>query len=135
LLAFERIGKTVCQNFAAEAATGDVLVFSDATTIVRPQTLRQLMMSFADPEVGCAGSWVTMGIETAEPMHEGRRAYGMFENRMRRWESRIHSTLGVPGAFYAVRRELYTPLPADVISDMVQAIKVIEQGYRTVLDE
>lgn len=135
LLAYERIGKTTCQNRAAEAATGEVLVFSDATTICRPDSIRELMKSFADPEVGCAGGWVTMGVDAAEPMHEGRRAYGMFENRMRRWESRIHSTLGVPGAFYAVRRLLYTPLPADVISDMVQAIKVVEQGYRTVLDE
>ena len=47
----------------------------------------------------------------------------------------MHSILGASGAVYAVRRDLYSALPADVISDMAQVMKVVEQGRRAVLAE
>src|SRR5256885_17199354 len=44
----ERLGKTAAQNAAAEKATGEVLLFYDATTHYRPDVLRRLVASFAD---------------------------------------------------------------------------------------
>ena len=50
-----RRGKTACQNAAALVATGEILVFTDATTPLHPAALRRLVENFADPAVGCAG--------------------------------------------------------------------------------
>src|SRR5882762_1737777 len=50
-----RRGKTACQNAAALVATGEILVFTDATTRSHPAALRRLVENFADPAVGCAG--------------------------------------------------------------------------------
>src|SRR5687767_10446580 len=49
----ERIGKSVAQNQAMRFSKGTVLVFSDATTMYERDTLRKIVRSFADPEVGC----------------------------------------------------------------------------------
>src|SRR5206468_947959 len=65
-----RHGKTIAQNRAVEVAQGEILVFSDATTVYRPDTLRALMAPFADPEVGCVAGWVIMGVEAE--IHRGR---------------------------------------------------------------
>jgi cellulose synthase/poly-beta-1,6-N-acetylglucosamine synthase-like glycosyltransferase len=128
-----RHGKTIAQNRAVEAAKGEILVFSDATTVYRPDTLRALMVPFTDPEVGCVAGWVIMGVEAA--IHRGRSAYADYEQWLRRYESLVHSILGASGAVYALRRRFYTPLEGDVISDMAQVVKVVEQGYRAVLAE
>ena len=45
-------GKTTALNAAAEAATGEVLVFTDATTEFTTETLRTLVEPLADPTVG-----------------------------------------------------------------------------------
>src|SRR5262245_45084568 len=45
-----RNGKTIAQNCAVEAATGDIVVFSDATTVYEPRCLRALVSGFSDPE-------------------------------------------------------------------------------------
>jgi len=54
-----RLGKTACQKLAVTQAGGEVVVFTDATTIVERHALVELAENFADPEVGCvAGSLV-----------------------------------------------------------------------------
>lgn len=130
-----RHGKTIAQNRAVEAAQGDVLFFSDATTVYEPHAVRAMMRKFADAEVGCATGWVTMGVTEGAALHRGRLAYGHYEQRLRRYESQFSSILGLAGCVYAVRRELYQPLAADVISDVVQGIQVVARGHRAVLAE
>ena len=49
----ERLGKTAAQNAAVEIATGEVILFSDATTCYEPNVLRVMMPNFADESVGC----------------------------------------------------------------------------------
>src|SRR5215467_7999590 len=49
----ERFGKTVAQNRAVKASSGEILVFSDATTICESGAIRKIVRNFADPEVGC----------------------------------------------------------------------------------
>ena len=35
-----------------------------------------------------------------------------------------------PGCIYSARRRLYEPLPGDIISDLVEPLKILEKGYR-----
>ncbi len=52
----EHFGKTVAQNQAVKMSSGEILVFSDATTRYEPDALSKLVRSFADPRVGCGGA-------------------------------------------------------------------------------
>src|SRR5215467_2927799 len=49
----ERFGKTVAQNRAVKFTSGEIMVFSDATTICESGAIRKIVRNFADPEVGC----------------------------------------------------------------------------------
>jgi len=131
-----RHGKTLAQNrVVAEVATGEILVFSDATTVYRPASLRALVANFADPDVGLVTGNVVYGIETNASVDKGRAAYWNYESFLRRQESLFHSVLGAAGCCYALRRRLYTPLAADMISDVVQTVRVVQQGYRAVVED
>jgi cellulose synthase/poly-beta-1,6-N-acetylglucosamine synthase-like glycosyltransferase len=135
LLALPRQGKTLAQNQAVAAASGEIVVFSDATTVYQPGSVRAMIANFADPAVGCVTGTTIYGTERAATIDEGRAAYWNYERFLRSNESLFASVLGASGCVYALRRRLYTPLAADVISDVAQAIATVEQGYRTVVED
>jgi cellulose synthase/poly-beta-1,6-N-acetylglucosamine synthase-like glycosyltransferase len=129
-----RGGKTIAQNAAVREARGEILVFSDVTTVYTPATIREMVANFADPAVGCVGGDLHYEKEPANPSAEGRALFWSYERQIRLWESQIHSIIGVAGCVYAMRRDLYVPLDPAAISDFVQPGRVTERGYRTVLE-
>jgi glycosyltransferase involved in cell wall biosynthesis len=135
LLALPRGGKTVAQNAAAAAATGEILVFSDATTMYDRGALRALVANFADPTVGSVGGDVRYTTEGAAVAGKGRQLYWNYEAAIRRWESRIHTVIGATGCIYSLRRALYVPLDAAAISDFVQPAKALLRGFRSVVED
>jgi cellulose synthase/poly-beta-1,6-N-acetylglucosamine synthase-like glycosyltransferase len=129
-----RGGKTVAQNAAVAAATGDILVFSDVTTVYAPGAIRAMVENFADPCVGCVGGDLHYEKDPHNPSAQGRALFWGYERQLRVWESQVHSIVGVAGCVYAMRRELYEPLDPGAISDFVQPGMVTERGWRTVLE-
>jgi cellulose synthase/poly-beta-1,6-N-acetylglucosamine synthase-like glycosyltransferase len=129
-----RGGKTLAQNAAVRAATGDILVFSDVTTVYTPRTIGAMVENFADPRVGCVGGDLHYEKDPHNPSAQGRALFWSYERQLRLWESQVHSIVGVAGCVYAMRRELYEPLDAGAISDFIQPGKVTERGWRTILE-
>lgn len=129
-----RLGKTACQNAAAAAATGDILLFTDATTEVSPQALRAIAANFHDPAVGCVAGRLAYVASGDDATGKGGTTYWNYETRLRMAESRLGSLIGVSGCLYAVRRDAYRPIAPELISDFVVAMLVREQGLRVVLE-
>jgi cellulose synthase/poly-beta-1,6-N-acetylglucosamine synthase-like glycosyltransferase len=130
-----RVGKTATQNEAVRAATGEILVFSDATTMYRPDAVGRIVRNFADPDVGLATGSVVYGTEVDTSVDQGRAAYWNYESFLRTQESTFHSVMGAAGCFYAMRKPLYNFLGAELISDVAQAVKTVQKGYRAVVDD
>jgi len=107
----ERQGKASAINAGLAAATGEVIVFTDARQALAQGTLEALLSSFADARVaGVTGRLVA----------QGGGADGFFrryEERLRSWEAAWGSCTGATGALYAVRRTAAVPLPRDTILD------------------
>jgi cellulose synthase/poly-beta-1,6-N-acetylglucosamine synthase-like glycosyltransferase len=129
-----RGGKTIAQNAAVREARGEILVFSDVTTVYTPTTIREMVANFADPAVGCVGGDLHYEKELRNTSAEGRALFWSYERQLRLWESQVHSIIGVAGCVYAMRRALYQPLDRAAISDFVQPGRVTERGFRTVLE-
>jgi cellulose synthase/poly-beta-1,6-N-acetylglucosamine synthase-like glycosyltransferase len=128
-----RCGKTACQNAAAAAASGEILVFTDATTQLSIDALRRLVVCFADPHVGCVGGRLIYVTEVENGTGRGGECYWSYELRLRAAESSLGSMIGVSGCLYAVRKRAYRDIHPTLISDFVIAMKMREQGLRTVL--
>lgn len=128
-----RRGKTACQNAAALAAAGDVVVFTDATTRLHTAALRHLVENFADPQVGCVGGRLVYVTDIENVTGRGGEAYWSYELRLRAAESSLGSLIGVSGCLYAVRKAVYRPIDPELISDFVVSMTMREQHLRTVL--
>src|ERR1700682_4286969 len=128
-----RKGKTNAQNEGVAHARGEVLVFSDATTIYDPQDLLFLACNYSDPRVAAvSGRYQYFDSGRKSPTGLATVAFCNYENFIKTMQSRIRTISGCCGCIYSVRREAYTALAPEVISDLVQPLHVIQQGYRVV---
>jgi cellulose synthase/poly-beta-1,6-N-acetylglucosamine synthase-like glycosyltransferase len=128
-----RGGKSSALNCGVDAARHEVLVFSDASTLFAPDTLRRLARHFADERIG-----VVCGALCFQGNGEFRQTEGVYwryEKALRVMEARLGVTLTASGAIYALRREAWRPLTPDVmIDDFVTPMNAPGLGYQVVLD-
>jgi cellulose synthase/poly-beta-1,6-N-acetylglucosamine synthase-like glycosyltransferase len=129
-----RAGKTSALNLAMPEATGEVIVFSDANSLYATDTIANLVLPLADPEVGYVTGRMVYLAPDGSLTGEGCSAYMKYENRLREWETDLGSIVGVDGGVDAIRREIYTPMNADQLPDFVQPLTVREKGYRVVYE-
>ncbi|MDX2045127.1 MAG: glycosyltransferase family 2 protein [Acidobacteriota bacterium] len=129
-----RQGKTRAQQQAVKISTGEILVFSDATTIFELDALKKIVRSFADPEVGCVAGQLVYVDRTSTAVGKGCRSYWGYEKFLKACESRLGSLIGVSGCLYAVRRICQARLANQLIDDFVIATEIHLQGLRTVYE-
>jgi cellulose synthase/poly-beta-1,6-N-acetylglucosamine synthase-like glycosyltransferase len=130
----QRLGKTAAQNAAVELAHGEVILFSDATTMYRPDVLRVMTPSFADPSVGCVAGRLIYVDPAETGVGKGARSYWGYETFIKEHESQINSLIGVSGCLYAVKRSAYRPMYHEACSDFLIATLMVEQGLRAVFE-
>ncbi len=132
----QRQGKTNAQNHGVRHAQGEVLVFSDATTVYHPQALRYLTANYEDEKIGAvSGRYQYFETEQTSPTGLGTIVFWNYENNIKVQQSRISTLTGCCGCIYSVRKCAYTELASDVISDLVQPLWVIRKGYRVVFED
>jgi cellulose synthase/poly-beta-1,6-N-acetylglucosamine synthase-like glycosyltransferase len=107
VLELPRGGKVAAQNAAAKQASGEILAFSDANSVWRPDALRQLVEPFVDSKVGYACGQVRF-LDAGGDNLEG--AYWSYEMKLREMESSLAGVTAGNGAIYAVRASAYLPL-------------------------
>jgi cellulose synthase/poly-beta-1,6-N-acetylglucosamine synthase-like glycosyltransferase len=117
-----------------EKANGEVLLFSDATTHYRPDVLRKLVQSLADPSVGCVTGTLVYAHVASSSVSHGTRSYWNYEFLLRKHESALTSMIGVCGCMYAVRKSAYVPLYNEACSDFLIATTMVRQGLRAVYE-
>jgi cellulose synthase/poly-beta-1,6-N-acetylglucosamine synthase-like glycosyltransferase len=130
----ERLGKTAAQNSAVAQARGEIILFSDATTLYRSDVLDVMMPSFSDESVGCVAGRLIYVDPAESTVGHGARSYWGYETFLKRHESRACSLIGASGCLYAVRRKAYVPLYPEACSDFLIATKMVEQGLRAVYE-
>jgi cellulose synthase/poly-beta-1,6-N-acetylglucosamine synthase-like glycosyltransferase len=125
----ERRGKPPALNAAARAAAGEVLVLTDARQPLSDNAVEALVDDLGDPEVGVAGGELVLGGDAPAG------AYWKYEAAIRRWEGRAGSTVGVSGALYAIRHELWQPMPDEtILDDVLQPMRARLAGRRVVFE-
>lgn len=111
----QRRGKSAVLNSAVPEARGEIVVFSDANTMFDRDALRKLVPWFRDPNVG-----VVCGRLVLVDPHTGSNCDGLYwkyETILKKCEGRLGALLGTNGAIYALRKELFSPIPPTTIVD------------------
>jgi cellulose synthase/poly-beta-1,6-N-acetylglucosamine synthase-like glycosyltransferase len=126
-------GKAVALNAGMAASRHEVLVFTDVRQTLAPDSLALLMENLADASVGAASGELVIRKGNLEEASVG--LYWHYEVWIRRRLSAIDSVFGATGAYYALRRELAVPVPADtLLDDVYLPLAAFFRGYRLVVD-
>jgi exosortase D (VPLPA-CTERM-specific) len=130
-----RRGKPSVLNDVIPQCTGEIIVLGDARQRYDPKALLALVQNFHDPSVGAVSGelYLTNNLEVA--VGEGVDFYWRYEKFIRRQESRLDSTVGATGAIYAIRRDLFEPIPPDtLLDDVLIPMRIARRGYRIVFE-
>ncbi|MBL8852260.1 MAG: glycosyltransferase family 2 protein [Planctomycetaceae bacterium] len=132
----ERRGKPACLNELIPECTADIVVLTDVRQELDPAAIRQLCENFADVRVGVAsGELVLRQPGHASAAARGIGAYWQYEKFIRKCESRFRSVPGATGAFYAIRRNVFRPIPAQtILDDVAIPMRIIAKGYHCAFD-
>lgn len=130
-----RVGKTETQNQAVKAAKGEIIIFSDATTDYKKDAIRKIVRNYADPAVGAVSGRYNYITKKGSAMGIATIFFWDYENFIKSCQTRIKTITGCCGCIYSVRKALYEPLRKDIISDLVEPLKILEKGYRIVFEK
>ena len=137
VVAFEaRRGKPAVLDELIPRARGEIVVLADARQRFEPRTVRALAEAFAQPAVGAvSGELILTDGSEGTAVGRGVGFYWRYEKWIRRNESCLDSTVGATGAVYAIRRDLFAPIPPDtVLDDVLIPLRIVRGGYRVVFE-
>lgn len=132
ILLEESRGKAIALNRGVRQATGEILVFFDTRQIIERDAVAALCACFADAQVGAVSGELLLEDEEGN-VKQGLGLYWQIEKLIRRLESSTGSVVGVTGAIYAMRRELFVELPeGTILDDVLVPMNVARTGKRVI---
>jgi cellulose synthase/poly-beta-1,6-N-acetylglucosamine synthase-like glycosyltransferase len=132
LLDFEtNRGKTVVLNDAVPQLRGEIVAFSDASSMLAPNSIRVLVQSFSDPRVGASSGVYRLLKKDQSRLGSQEDLYWKYETFLKVQEAKLGAFTGAHGSLYAIRRELYPfPSPDTINDDFTIPIRILAHGYR-----
>ena len=130
----DRVGKTATQNSALKMAKGDIIVFSDAASMYDSGAIRAIVRNYADPAVGALSGMYTYENKEGSSVGFATILFWNLENFIKSKQTKIRTITGCCGCIYSVRKDLYTQLPPEIISDLVEPLTILQKGYRIVFE-
>ena len=71
----ERQGKTAAMNRGMKLVDTPIVVFTDANTMVNRQAIREIVLAFEDPRVGCVAGEKRIAVQAKDNAASGRRRH------------------------------------------------------------
>lgn len=130
-----RVGKTEARNVAMAAIKGEIVIFSDATTTYKEDIVRKMVRNFADPKVGMVTGHLVYRDSANTQMGTGQKLYWRYESMIKKAQTSMGTLTGSVGCVTAFRKDLYHPLPNNIIEDFTEPLMLVMKGYRVVFEE
>jgi poly-beta-1,6-N-acetyl-D-glucosamine synthase len=127
----DRKGKVAAINRAVLAAGEvDILVFSDANSMLNKEALQRLISHYKNPMVGgVSGEKKVIDMEGSTV--RGESFYWRYESGLKKLDASLYTIVGAAGELFSIRKILYESVPEDVIlDDFYISLKVCEKGYQ-----
>jgi len=126
---FPRAGKAAVLSTVVPKARGDLVVLTDANVMLDRGAVRALVRRFRDGAVGAVVGRLRLFNPTRQDFEE--TLYWRYETVVRYLEGKRGCALGANGGIYAIRRLLFSPLPADTVTDdFVIPLGIALRGWR-----
>ena len=131
----ERRGKVRVLNEVCALAQGSILVLSDANVDFASDTLRCLVGRFQDAKVACVCGKLCFRAREGEAHTQSEGIYWKLETWLKQHEGGRGVLLGANGANYALRRDLWTGCPPEiVVEDLYIPLRLLMEGWSVVFE-
>ncbi|MCE6953154.1 glycosyltransferase family 2 protein [Cereibacter sphaeroides] len=127
-------GKADAINMGLAACRGDVVVFTDANSLLEPGSLLAIARHFGDPQVGGVCGRITVPSGKSGPTGRAEGLYWRYDQAIKTAESRLGGTVSAQGSIYAIRRELTKPLIMGCADDFLMSVNAVAAGRRLVFE-
>jgi cellulose synthase/poly-beta-1,6-N-acetylglucosamine synthase-like glycosyltransferase len=128
-----RRGKLAVLADLAQQTAAEILVLTDANTMLERQCVRNLVRHFADAQIAAA-SGEEIRRAGRESDSGGESIYWRYESAIKILESRLNCSQGGNGAALAIRRALFKPKAGSIVEDFQVPLELRFQGHRVVYD-
>ncbi len=127
----ENRGKMAVLNDAIPQLSGEIVAFSDASSMLAADSLRTLVCCFNDTRVGAASGVYRLLKKDQAQLGSQEDLYWKYETFLKVQEAKLGTFTGAHGSLYAIRRELY-PFPplATINDDFTIPMRILERGHR-----
>jgi poly-beta-1,6-N-acetyl-D-glucosamine synthase len=128
----QRQGKIMAVERAMPEVTGEIVVFTDANTLLNKEALQNIVRHFANDKVGVvSGEKRILNRDADEAAGAGEGFYWKYESKLKKWDDELYSVMGAAGELFAIRTDLFEPIPKDsLIEDFYMSFKIIQKGYK-----
>jgi cellulose synthase/poly-beta-1,6-N-acetylglucosamine synthase-like glycosyltransferase len=113
----------------------DIVVFTDANTMVNKQALLLMSRHYSDPTVGAIAGEKRVHIEETADATAGEGFYWKYESKLKKWDSELYSVVGAAGELFSIRTDLYEPVEPDtILDDFMISMNIARKGYRIIYE-
>ena len=137
----QRRGKASVLNDVIPRCRGNIVMLMDVRQTIVAGAIEALLSNFNDPAVGIVsgelvfrntGGTGEKSVQAAQSMG----VYWRYEKFIRRRESILWAVPGATGALYAIRRELFKPIPSEtLLDDVAIPMQATARGYRCIFED
>jgi cellulose synthase/poly-beta-1,6-N-acetylglucosamine synthase-like glycosyltransferase len=128
----KRGGKIAAVDRVMKHVNTEIVVFSDANTLINPDGLMEIMKHYANPEIGGVAGEKRILTETKDDLAgKGEGFYWKYESMLKKIDSRFYSVVGAAGELFSLRSNLYQH-PGDnvLLDDFIISLNVCMKGYK-----
>jgi cellulose synthase/poly-beta-1,6-N-acetylglucosamine synthase-like glycosyltransferase len=130
-----RTGKIAAVHRAMKEVKTEIVVFTDANTMVNTEALLKMCRHYSDPAVGAIAGEKRVEIEEASDATAGEGFYWKYESKLKQWDSELYSVVGAAGELFSIRKNLYEPVEMDtILDDFMISMNIALKGYRIVYE-
>lgn len=128
----ERRGKAAALKHGIKEIDTEIVMMTDANTMLNPEAVREVARLMQDPKVGCvSGEKKVMARSDSDEAAQGEGLYWKYESTLKRLDSELYSAMGAAGELCVIRRQLMTEIPDDtLLDDFIISMEIVKKGYK-----
>ena len=128
----ERRGKAAAIKHGIKEIDTEIVMMTDANTMLNPGAVREIARLMQDPRVGCvSGEKKVMARSDSDEAAQGEGLYWKYESTLKRLDSELYSAMGAAGELCVIRRQLMTDIPDDtLLDDFIISMEIVKKEYK-----
>ena len=127
----QRNGKIAAVHRAMNEVKTEIVIFTDANTLLNQDALLNICRHYKDPLTGAVAGEKRVHVEQRADATAGEGFYWKYESKLKKWDAELYSTVGAAGELFSLRTNLYTPVEPDtILDDFMLSMLIAKKGYR-----